>query len=320
MFDYWKVRWFLMFPPKFTEETLANAGCFLIWSLFLCCSARLESLRVSQQQKQVQHNSFRSWYRNSTIAVPRSANVRQFPSSQTPWRHVTMHHWIWLEWPLIEIIPLKSQGSHVIPCCLCFIVNCLWIWKMSQFSCCSVTWQVDWLALLSHPLHLGYLPRRQAAPVAVPISSQQRSPVDEGMGGPTIDVHLLIVGLHFPILLSWPYPRAIFGRLPDSQTLYDMILVDIPISLHLLMIFLFSNWFIHSLGNNKPTAKTSSFSAQTLNPSHPWGHRARARRCHVGRFDHRPRPGPGGVQGLSGLGDRGARQRGANGEMFPLDE
>ena len=94
MFDYWKVRWFLMFPPNFTEETLANAGCFLIWSLFLCCSAHLESLRVSQQQKQVQHNSFRSWYRNSTIAVPRSANVRQFPSSQTPWRHVTMHHWI----------------------------------------------------------------------------------------------------------------------------------------------------------------------------------------------------------------------------------
>ena len=116
MFDYWKVRWFLMFPPNFTEETLANAGCFLIWSLFLCCSARWESLRVSQQQKQVQNNSFRSWYRNSTIAVPRSANVRQFPSSQTPWRHVTMHHWIWLEWPLIEIIPLKSQGSHVIPC------------------------------------------------------------------------------------------------------------------------------------------------------------------------------------------------------------
>ena len=119
---------------------------------------------------------------------------------------------------------------------LCFIVNCLWICHVPNNVVPGVTWQVDWPALLSHPLHFGYVSwRRDGWP------NHRCSPTD--------------CWLTFPHSSELPYPRAIlpyaiFGRLPDSQTLYDMILVDIPISLHLLLIFLFSKWFIHSLGNN----------------------------------------------------------------------
>lgn len=178
----------------------------------------------------------------------------------------------------ISRIPWYPLISHVIPCCLCFIVNCLWICHVPIFM--LFLGSAGWLTCSPSPSAASWVSHQTTSGSCCGTNFVPAAELSWRRDGrPNHRCSSTDCWLTFPHSSELPYPRAIlpyaiFGRFPDSQTLYDMILVDIPISLHLLMTFLFSNWFMHSLGNNKPTAKTSSFSAQKLNPSHPWGHPA----------------------------------------------